>query len=59
MVALGFSRDRAGAELSEPAKQAKVAKWIKSITDLASTECTGDLHSDASLSDSDGTSVDG
>ncbi len=59
MVALGFSSDCAGAELSEPAKQAKVARWIKSITDLASTECTGDLHLDASLSDSGGASVDG
>ena len=50
MVALGFSRDRAGAGLSDSEKTTKLKKWIKSITDY---EVIEDPRSESDMSASD------
>ena len=46
MVALGFSRGRAGEELADAAKEKRVKKWIKSITDV-SEEATEEFNTDS------------
>ena len=52
MVALGFSRNRAGADLEESAKTKLLTKWIRSITSCVSGE--GESDTDSLMSESDG-----
>ena len=58
MVALGFSRDCAGTELSDGEKKNKLIKWIKSITNCALVESKGeDLDVSTHSSDSSSSKV--
>ena len=51
MVALGFSRDRAGPDLADIEKKKRLKKWIKSITDLSTKNQDEESSSDTDSSD--------
>ena len=53
MVTLGFSRDRAGAGMSDEDKKKKVTKWLRSVTSAATVSTDEeDSSSDQDMSDS-------